>query len=114
MSVESCAAVKMDMANPSTRTTYIIPFIPRIASNDRQDDPRGGKSLPVGPGPSSVISSSTASISYVKDYIQSISRNLEFTVDEEVNRVIVVVCNMETQEVIRQIPAEATLILSVA
>jgi flagellar protein FlaG len=114
MSVEHSAALKMDMTNLSDRTTCVIPFHPRITCIFRQDAPVGGNILPVSPDPSATASNSTASISNVKDYIQSISRNLEFTVDEEVNRVIVVVCNLETQEVIRQIPAETALIMSVA
>ncbi len=45
----------------------------------------------------------------LKDYVQNIRRELEFTVDEETDRVIVKVYDAETQEVIRQIPAEEVL-----
>lgn len=50
-----------------------------------------------------------SAVSAIKDYVQNISRDLEFTVDEELNRVIIKVYDAESQEMIRQIPAEEVL-----
>jgi flagellar protein FlaG len=46
--------------------------------------------------------------------IQSLSRNLMFTVDEESKENVVKVMDMETGEVIRQIPSEETLAIAKA
>lgn len=51
-------------------------------------------------------------VSRLNDCIQAINRNIEFTVKEDVNRVIVKVYNRETAEVVREIPAEEVLDLS--
>jgi flagellar protein FlaG len=46
--------------------------------------------------------------------IQSLSRNLMFTVDEESKENVVKVMDTETGEVIRQIPSEETLAIAMA
>lgn len=81
----------------------------------RQNIPTGGNGLPtvsenraVAPGDVQL----TEAVSRLNDYIQHINRNIEFTVNEEVNRVIVKVYNLETAEVIREIPAEEVLNMS--
>jgi flagellar protein FlaG len=48
----------------------------------------------------------------LNDHAAGIHRNLEFTLDEELNRVIVRVYDAETEEIIRQIPAEEVLRLA--
>ena len=40
---------------------------------------------------------------------QSLSRGLEFTIDEDSNRTIVKVIDQQTKEVIRQLPSQETL-----
>jgi uncharacterized FlaG/YvyC family protein len=75
--------------------------------------PGGGTILPINSEFSAAECDASASVIDVKDHIQSISRNLELTLDEEVNRVILIVCNLKTQEVIREISAEAALTMSV-
>lgn len=42
----------------------------------------------------------------ISNYVQSISRELRFSVDEELGSTVVTVLNDQTQEVIRQIPSE--------
>ncbi len=51
-------------------------------------------------------------VSTLQDYVQNIQRDLEFTVDEELGRVIIRVYDSETKEIIRQIPAEEMLKLA--
>lgn len=51
-------------------------------------------------------------VSDIKDFVQNISRDLEFSVDDQSGRVIVTVLDSETQEVIRQIPPEEAVDLA--
>jgi len=48
----------------------------------------------------------------INEFIQSSSRNLQFSVDKNLNRIIVKVVDKETGEVIRQIPGEETLAIA--
>ncbi|MDP1681676.1 MAG: flagellar protein FlaG [Burkholderiales bacterium] len=48
----------------------------------------------------------------INKFIQSSSRNLQFSVDQNQNRIIVKVVDKETGEVIRQIPGEETLAIA--
>lgn len=48
----------------------------------------------------------------INEFIQSSSRNLQFSVDKTLNRIIVKVVDKETGEVIRQIPGEETLAIA--
>ena len=45
----------------------------------------------------------------MKDYVQSIERDLEFSVDEESGRTVITVKDSQTEEIIRQIPPEDLL-----
>ena len=44
-------------------------------------------------------------------FVQNMQRNLSFTVDEELGEPIISVTDMETDEVIRQIPSEELVVL---
>ena len=48
----------------------------------------------------------------INSYVQSLRRDLQFTVDEVTDRTIIRVIDSETQEVIRQIPSEEVLALA--
>ena len=80
----------------------------------RQIVPRGGHEDTASPGEPAAIDMQALSsvVSAIKDYVQNIQRDLEFTVDKELNRVIIRVYDSETREVIRQIPAEEMLKLA--
>ncbi len=54
----------------------------------------------------------SASVSRLNDYARDINRDLKFTIDEELNQVIVRVYNAETEELIRQIPSEEVLAMA--
>jgi flagellar protein FlaG len=48
----------------------------------------------------------------INEFIQSTSRNLQFSVDKDTGIVVVKVVDQETGDVIRQIPAEETLAIA--
>ncbi len=51
-------------------------------------------------------------VAQLNDYVQSLQRDLRFTVDDDLGRAIVHVVDRNTQEVIRQIPNETALRLA--
>ncbi|KXS52656.1 MAG: flagellar protein FlaG [Marinobacter sp. T13-3] len=51
-------------------------------------------------------------VSQLNDYVQSVSRDLQFEVDNDLGQTIVKVVDQETKEVIRQIPDEVALRLA--
>ena len=51
-------------------------------------------------------------VAQLNDYIQTVQRDLEFTLDESSGRSVISVVSRESSEVIRQIPAEITLTLA--
>lgn len=48
-------------------------------------------------------------VSQINDHVQSLQRNLQFTVDDITGKDIVTVVDTETEKVIRQIPSEEVL-----
>lgn len=54
----------------------------------------------------------SAAVSKLNDYVQSVQRDLSFSVDKDTGQTVVKVYDAKTQEVIRQIPAEETLRLA--
>ena len=48
-------------------------------------------------------------VNQVNEYVQKLSRDLEFTVDEDSGRTVIKVLDSETKEIIRQIPPEEML-----
>ena len=51
-------------------------------------------------------------VEQLNDYVQSLQRDLRFTMDEDLGRAVVRVVDRNTQEVIRQIPNETALRLA--
>lgn len=51
-------------------------------------------------------------VARLNDYVQSVERDLRFSIDSESGRTVITVSDRETSEVIRQIPAEITLNLA--
>ena len=52
------------------------------------------------------------SVTQLNDYVQTVNRSLEFSIDEDSGQTIVKVFNRDTEELIRQLPAEHTLKLA--
>lgn len=53
-----------------------------------------------------------AAVEKINDFIQITRRDLQFSVDDETGRTVVKVLDSETDEVIRQIPAEEILTIA--
>lgn len=51
-------------------------------------------------------------VTQLNDYVQSISRTLSFSIDEDSGKTVVKVYNSETEELIRQMPGDETLKLA--
>lgn len=84
-------------------------------TTDRQKLPAGGKVSPQKsetqrqePSPAELAEA----VSHISDYVQQISRDLQFKVDESTGSTIVTVIDSETKEVIRQIPREEAVALA--
>lgn len=54
----------------------------------------------------------TEAVSHINDYVQSVQRNLQFTVDQASGKDVVTVIDSQSQEVIRQLPSEEALELA--
>ena len=48
-------------------------------------------------------------VSHLKDYVQSMNRDMDFSVDDHTGRFVVRVTDSQTNELIRQIPSEEML-----
>lgn len=80
---------------------------------NRQPVAAGGKSLPA-PEATGFLSDSqkqelAQAAREVSGYIQNITRELNFSVDEELDRTVITVIDEETGDVVRQIPTEEIL-----
>jgi len=51
-------------------------------------------------------------VSHLKDYVQNMKRDMDFSVDDTTGRFVVKVFDSETRELIRQIPSEEMLAIS--
>lgn len=51
-------------------------------------------------------------VSQINDYVQSLQRDLQFTVDEVTGKDVVTVIDSESKEIIRQLPSEEALALA--
>ncbi len=56
----------------------------------------------------------SAAVSSVREYIEPINSNLEFSVNDETDQVIIKVVDRATKEVIRQIPSEEMIAIAKA
>ncbi len=54
----------------------------------------------------------TQAVSHLKEYVQHMKRDIDFSVDDQTGRFIVKVYDSETKELIRQIPSEEMLAIS--
>lgn len=48
----------------------------------------------------------------IADFVQHVSRDLHFSVDDESGRTVMTVTDRDTQEVVRQVPSEEVLVMS--
>jgi len=96
------AAGKVTAASPARAT------IPGASGQELADS---GKVLPPPPGAMSGAEVQQA-VSNLANYVQSLRRDLQFSVDERSGKSMVRVVDSETGETIRQIPSEEILAIS--
>jgi flagellar protein FlaG len=105
------------------RPTQVTPAVPKVASaasSHRPDEanvlPSGGKELPVKESEETVEKVKTADIEQavteINDYVQSVQRDLHFSVDEDSGLTVIRVRDKESGELIRQIPEDIFLSLA--
>jgi len=80
--------------------------------SQRQDPAAPGTTVP--PPASATAGSEEVSkvVSELNEYVQSLNRELHFSVDENSGRTVITVVNPETDEIIRQIPPEEVLAMA--
>ena len=82
------------------------------------DLPRSGQQLPLAVQPKPTEQAKPTEeelnkvVSNLNEFVQSVRRELQFSVDDDTGRYIVKVLNKETDEVVRQIPSEEVLAIS--
>ncbi|MGS2716856.1 flagellar protein FlaG [Eionea flava] len=102
------------------RPTNVTPAVPPVASaaSSKPADmlESSGKELPVDEArqaeDSKSVSNIQEAVTEINEYVQSVQRDLHFTVDEESGETIVRVRDKESGELIRQIPEDIFLSLA--
>jgi len=82
------------------------------AVNQRQEVSQSGKVSPQQAEPKIDAEDVAKAVSEISDYVQNISRDLQFQVDKQTGSTIVTVLDTETKEVIRQIPSEEVVAMA--
>lgn len=86
------------------------------AAMERQDVAAGGKAIPAALTYEQLVDSRKKelnnAVKTVAGYVQNITRELNFSVDEKLGKTVVTVIDQGTGDVIRQIPTEDMLELS--
>lgn len=82
------------------------------AVNQRQEVSQSGKVSPQQSEPQIDAEDVARAVSEISDYVQNISRDLQFQVDKQTGSTIVTVLDHETKEVIRQIPTEEVVAIA--
>lgn len=82
------------------------------SATQRQELPSDGNGLPVENTSSPSEEEVVQAVTQIADYVQSISRDLQFRVDEQIGTTVITVVDSETDEIIRQIPAEEAVSLA--
>ncbi len=78
------------------------------------------QAAPAAPAPAAKTAAAPTSASLqsavtkLNDYVQQVQRTLSFSIDKDSGETVVKVIDAETQQVVQQIPAEATLQLAAA
>jgi len=108
-SVTTVRSPAIDVSKTTARAE-VVPAQP-LSPREVEKEQSQSATLPLSskPGVASEEVNVLAVVKEMKDYVQNIQRDLEFTVDEESGRTIITVIDSETDEVIRQIPPEDLL-----
>jgi len=90
-----------------------IPHAPR--AREGQDAATGGKFMPPEAAPDKQppqMQGLTEAVEGLNEYVQTVRRDLQFSIDEQSGRTVIKVIDAETKQMIRQIPAEEILALA--
>lgn len=109
---------KMNLVGPNSMTQINpLPKVPVVPGLDRQEAADSGKAIPA-----AVLNyEQTAenrkkelsnAVKNVSGYVQNITRELNFSVDESLGKTVVTVLDQTTGDIIRQIPSEDMLELA--
>ncbi|WP_297526465.1 flagellar protein FlaG [Thiohalobacter sp.] len=79
----------------------------RLAGSDRPDDGARRPELE-----EATAEALDRAVVRLQEQVQMVRRNLEFSIDETTDRLVVKVVDAETEEVVRQIPSEEALALA--
>jgi len=100
----------------ATTTLRIDRMQATAATQARQEIAASGKSVPVtkpmGVQLQERKKALDQAVKNVSGYVQNVTRELNFTVDEELDKFVVTVLDQDTGEIIRQIPTEEMLELA--
>ena len=98
----------VSVANP--RQTGISQISAVSPVKPAQELPQGGKELPQGKSNADQDAQEVdVAVKALNDHVQQYRRELHFSVDENSGRTVIKVLDMETKEIIRQIPPEEAL-----
>jgi flagellar protein FlaG len=103
-----------------TQVTPVVPKVASAASSHRPDEasvlPSSGKELPVKENKEVADTPKATDIEQavteINDYVQSVQRDLHFSVDEDSGLTVIRVRDKESGELIRQIPEDIFLSLA--
>ena len=99
----------------TTGSMSLVASSATAAATERQEVSKSGNVSPQSSAPSDAkvsLEEVTEAVSNITDYVQNISRDLQFQVDQHVGSTVVTVLDHETQEVIRQIPSEEVVAMA--
>lgn len=114
--LNNLSAASVKATSPSTQSA-------ESTGIKRQEMPGGGNSVPVTDAqsprpefqqPNDARQEMVEAVERLSDYVQHMSRDLQFSVDEESGKTIVRVLDSETGDIIRQIPSDELLAISKA
>jgi len=120
VSIDLNTRVTTDVVLPSNQPGAVVappttegPTVKLVGSERQAEPASGNQTLPAiaNEEPSAVAEAAKLSeaVSRMSDYVQNIRRGLEFTVDEASDRTVITVYDIESEEIIRQIPSEEFL-----
>jgi flagellar protein FlaG len=95
-----------------------MPKFPEVARTaltsdvERNDRVQGGEGLPRAESDQAGENKVKEAVGNLNDFVQKLSRTLQFSVDEESGRTVIKVVDSETKQIIRQIPPEEVLALA--
>lgn len=95
--------------SPATASTTQGSPVSSSIQNERQTEVESGNNSPQQPISSAELAQVVSSIS---DYVQSISRDLEFQVDDVTGGTVINVFDSKTETLIRQIPSEEVVAIA--